>query len=87
MSTGRKGVGVVANDATACVRLSRESGLLDAIAVGLTRLPISNQDHCAWKLALFNTNETERGWRIVWQSSVAEDRRSRERFVLLERVR
>ncbi len=87
LANDRQGFGDAVGAPTACVRLSREHAALDAIAVGLTRLPVANRDDCIWRLALFTSNETQRGWRIVWQSSVAEDRRSRERFVLLERAR
>lgn len=73
-------------DPSACVQLSQESPALDAIAVALTNLPVADQSTCAWRLALFNPNsKTSERWKIIWQSSATEDRRSRERFVLLER--
>lgn len=77
---------------TACVRLSEQLTALDAMAVAITRLPISNQPHCLWRLGLLgpdtqrdtDTPATAR-WTIVWQSS-GEDRRGRQRYVLLEKT-
>lgn len=87
---------------SACIRLSRESANLDAMAVAMTRLPIADNRSCSWQLALFNPNQiravdqsarlgtnggsTQPRWKIVWQSSVGDDRRSRDRYVLLERI-
>lgn len=106
----RRGLAVRAPGATslsaafpsACIRLSRESANLDAMAVAMTRLPIANKSDCSWQLALFNPNQiravdqsarigndgnnTQPRWKIVWQSSVGDDRRSRDRYVLLERI-
>ena len=91
-----------ATSPTSCIRLSGESANLDAMAVAMTPLPIANKVDCIWQLALFNPNqiravdqtarlEADRAatlprWKIVWQSSVGEDRRSRDRYVLLERI-
>lgn len=91
-----------ASSPSACIRLSRESANLDAMAVAMTRLPIANHASCSWQLALFNPNQiravdqnarlgtngnaTQPRWKIVWQSSVGDDRRSRDRYVLLERI-
>ena len=87
---------------SACIRLSRESANLDAMAVAMTRLPIADNRNCSWQLALFNPNQiravdqnarlgangdsTQPRWKIVWQSSIGDDRRSRDRYVLLERI-
>lgn len=40
---------------TACVRLSQDKGL-NAMAVSLTRLPISRHERCTWRLALVDAS-------------------------------
>ena len=76
----------------ACVQLSEQTTVLDAMAVAITHLPISNQPQCLWRLGLWSTGQTQDArtptserWTIVWQSS-GEDRRGRQRYVLLERA-
>lgn len=85
----------------ACIRLSQESTHLDTLAIAMTQLPIRNVPDCIWQLGLFNPNQiravdqaarlpsdgsTTPRWKIVWQSSSGDDRRSRDRYVLLERI-
>ncbi len=76
----------------ACVRLSDQALALDAMAVAITHLPIAHRADCLWKLSLFGPGQTRDAqtpsaerWSIVWQSS-GEDRRGRQRYVLLERA-
>ena len=76
--------------ARACVQLSGQSTVLDTMAVAITRLPISHQSPCDWKLGLAEPNAqgrlpAESGWRIVWQSG-NEERRGRQQYLLLERA-
>jgi hypothetical protein len=80
----------------ACVRLAQDSPTLNAIAISLTGLPLSESSDCAWRLALagpdlrrMTVDDHAVGstrWKVVWQSRAYEDRRSGERFVLLERI-
>lgn len=80
-----------------CVGLSGDLRNLDAIATALTRLPLSLNADCQWQLGFISpTNEIstragrlssaeQHNWRVIWRSSVREDRRFRDRFVLIER--
>ena len=80
----------------ACVRLAQNGPTLNAIAISLTGLPLSESSECAWRLALAgpdlrrsDVHDHPSGsarWKVVWQSRATEDRRSGERFVLLERT-
>jgi hypothetical protein len=80
----------------ACVRLAQNGPTLNAIAISLTGLPLSESPDCAWRLALAgpeprrssvaDQTDVSPRWTVVWQSRAAEDRRSGERFVLLERI-
>ncbi|MEY3621642.1 MAG: hypothetical protein RL132_724 [Pseudomonadota bacterium] len=75
-----------ANTSRFCVQLTHESQTLDAIAIALTHLPVRRDPQCHWRLGSRAPNATElREWKTIWRSSGAEDRRIRERFVLLER--
>jgi len=75
-----------ARPAEFCVHLTNESQTLDAIAIALTHLPVRRDPQCYWRLGSRTPNSTElRSWKIIWRSSSVEDRRSRERFFLLER--
>ena len=80
-----------------CVRVAIDSPTLNAIAISLTRIPLADSTACAWRLALANPGAGSRPetlareaagerWRVVWQSRSSEDRRSGERFILLERL-
>jgi hypothetical protein len=80
-----------------CVQLSGDLRTLDAIATVHTLLPLSTSGDCRWRLGLISASAeitTRAGqlsqleqsqWRIIWRSSVREDRRFRDRFVLIER--
>jgi 4-amino-4-deoxy-L-arabinose transferase-like glycosyltransferase len=75
-----------ANTSRFCVQLTHESQTLDAIAIALTHLPVRRDPQCHWRLGSRAPNATElREWKTIWRSSGTEDRRIRERFVLLER--
>jgi hypothetical protein len=80
-----------------CVGLAIDSPTLNAIAISLTRIPLADSTACAWRLALATSGGGSRAealareaagerWRVVWQSRSSEDRRSGERFILLERL-
>jgi hypothetical protein len=85
------------NTATHCVQLSGDLRNLDSIATAHTLLPLSTSHDCLWRLGVIGPAaeittlsgrlpKTERAqWRIIWRSSVREDRRFRDRFVLIER--
>ncbi len=82
---------------TSCVQLSGDLKNLDAIAIALTTLPTRSSSDCRWRLGVTNTSGeittlsgrmtgAERSqWKVIWRSSALEDRRFRERFVLIER--
>jgi hypothetical protein len=76
----------------ACVGLSERSHAVNAMAVAISRLPLSSDPQCLWKLGVAGEVVQESDiasstlqWRIVWQSS-AEDRPGRQRILLLERA-
>jgi hypothetical protein len=83
--------------AESCVQISGDLRALDAIATVHTALPLSTRNDCRWRLGVMTAaaevatlsgrmsinDPTE--WRIIWRSSVREDRRYRDRFVLMER--
>lgn len=77
---------------TACVGLSEQSTALNAMAVALSRLPLSSDPQCLWKLGVVGDTAQESDiasstpqWKIVWRSG-AEDRPGRQRILLLERA-
>lgn len=79
--------------AAACVGPSQQSTAFDAMAIAASRLPISSRPACLWQLGIVGGPEQETAnttagqqWRVVWQSN-AEDRRGRQRYLLLERIR
>lgn len=79
--------------AAACVGPSQQSTAFDAMAIAASRLPISSRPECRWRLGIVGGPEQETAnttasqqWRVVWQSN-AEDRRGRQRYLLLERIR
>ena len=79
--------------AAACVGPSQQSTAFDAMAIAASRLPISSRPECQWRLGIVGGPEQETAnttasqqWRVVWQSN-AEDRRGRQRYLLLERIR
>jgi hypothetical protein len=72
---------------------SQQSTAFDAMAIAASRLPISSRPACLWQLGIVGGPEQETAnttagqqWRVVWQSN-AEDRRGRQRYLLLERIR
>jgi hypothetical protein len=76
----------------ACVGPSQQSTAFDAMAIAASRLPISSRPACLWRLGIVGEFEREvtnatvgQQWRVVWQSN-AEDRRGRQRYLLLERL-
>ena len=80
-----------------CVQVSGDLRTLDAIVTAHTSLPLSTRNSCQWRLGVIGLNsevttlsdrfsmEEQTEWKIVWRSSLREDRRFRERFVLIER--
>ncbi len=72
-------------DAPYCVTLSGQSPALDALAIAMTRLPISESKDCGWRLIANPGRTSRQEWTIIWQSSV-EERRRRDRFVLFEKT-
>lgn len=70
----------------ACVELSGQYVPLDVMAIAVTRLPVSDRQDCLWRLAPAQM-PIDSEWTEVWRSAGTEDRRSRERVVLLERTR
>lgn len=80
-----------------CVQLSGDLRTLDAIATAHTSLPLSVRRECRWRLGLVGPGSeitTLSGrlspgelseWKIIWRSSLREDRRFRDRFLLIER--
>jgi 4-amino-4-deoxy-L-arabinose transferase-like glycosyltransferase len=72
-------------DAPYCVTLSGQSPAIDALAIAMTRLPISESKDCRWRLAANPGRAARQEWSIVWQNSV-EERRRRDRFVLFEKA-
>ncbi len=68
-----------------CVTLSGQSPSLDALAIAMTRLPVSQSSDCRWRLAANPGRTARQDWTIIWQSSV-EERRRRDRFVLFEKT-
>ena len=81
----------------ACITLSERNITLDSMAVAITYLPIDQRPDCRWRLdvtrmgaqqppeTLLNDGPAPR-WRIIWRSRETDDRRSRERYLLLERT-
>jgi hypothetical protein len=81
----------------ACITLSERNITLDSMAVAMTHLPIAQRPDCRWRLdvtrmgaqqppeTLLDDSPTPR-WKIVWRSRDTDDRRSRERYLLLERI-
>lgn len=83
-----------AQHADACVMASRTTLGPTAAAVALTQIPIRLSDQCRWRFALrdaetasASTAAPKGQWKVIWQSKSSEDRRSKERYLLLERVR
>ncbi|NBW02002.1 MAG: hypothetical protein EBR85_10065, partial [Betaproteobacteria bacterium] len=77
---------------TACIGPSAQSVAFDAMAIATSRLPISSSAACLWRLGIVGGSDRETAnmavgqqWKIVWQSN-AEDRRGRQRYLLLERI-
>ncbi|MEN9772000.1 MAG: hypothetical protein RJA58_643 [Pseudomonadota bacterium] len=68
-----------------CITLSGQSPSLDALAIAMTRLPVSQSKDCHWRLAANPGRTARQDWTIIWQSSV-EERRRRDRFVLFEKT-
>jgi hypothetical protein len=78
--------------AAACVGPSQQSTAFDAMAIAASRLPISSRPECLWRLGIVGGSDRETAnapasqqWRVAWQSN-AEDRRGRQRYLLLERL-
>jgi hypothetical protein len=76
----------------ACVGLSEQSTALNAMAVAISRLPLSSDPQCLWKLSVAGAAQRDthiasstQQWKVVWQSG-AEDRQGRQRILLLERA-
>ncbi len=70
----------------ACINPSEQSRALNAMAYAITQLPVSTDQNCLWKLAVAGPKLDLSGWRTVWRSSPSEDRKTGERFLLLERI-
>lgn len=68
-----------------CVTLSGQSPAFDALAIAMTRLPVSQSTDCRWRLVANPGRTSRQDWTIVWQSSV-EERRRRDRYVLFEKT-
>jgi hypothetical protein len=69
----------------ACINPSEQNRGFNAMAYGITRLPVSTDQRCLWKLTVAGPKLDLQGWRVVWRSSLVEDRKIGERLLLLER--
>jgi hypothetical protein len=88
---------ITRQDQAYCIGLSGDLRTLDAIVTAHTRLPLSARTDCRWRLGIMSPDSmitslsgrmsaAERSqFTVIWRSSAQEDRRFRDRFVLIER--